>query len=304
MRATAAVSFILALSVLPPTLRAQEPADSAPRDTTRKVRPALAIEETEAPPRWVGARVSDLLTARRAGLHVSPAGGALGSVGRFRIRGLQTIIDDRMPLVILDGIRLATTSAGLGGPARLEDLNPEEIASIDVIPGAAGSAVYGPGAANGVIVIRTREGGGTQRAPRWETYTEAGVRQPYRQWPARYGGIDADNPDAGYRTGDCTLLAVAAGQCVQDAIVRVSEFGYSGQLRTAAARQYGIVACRGSTITGPASSTATADSSPCRPTKWTGSPRSARRRAIGRARPSIRVAPTCGPTCGCGRRAG
>ena len=237
------VSFFL-LYLLPHTLDAQGVPDSAARpDSASSTRQSMAIREIESPPLWVGARLSDMLTARTAALRVSPARGALGSPGRFRVRGAQTIADDRMPLVILDGMRLSAASGTLGGAARLEDLNPEEIASIEVIPGAASAALYGPGAANGVIVVRTREG--REGRPRWEIYSEAGTRRPFGVWPAWYGGIDADNADSTYRTGRCALPAVGQGLCVQDSIFRYNPYGYTGQLRTAIARQHGVAVSGG-----------------------------------------------------------
>ncbi|HEV8265109.1 MAG TPA: TonB-dependent receptor [Gemmatimonadales bacterium] len=220
---------------------AQDPSDStARRDTVRTTQHSMAIAEAEPPPVQTGARLSDLLTVRGLsnGLRTAPAGGALGSAGRFRMRGPQTIVDERMPLVILDGMRLDAASDLLGGPARLEDLNPEEIESIEAYPGPAATAQYGPGAANGVIIIRTREG--HEGPPRWESYAEAGTRRPYRSWPSVYGGVDVDNTDSVYRTGGCTLQVVAAGACVQDLILRLSAYPFSDQLRTALRRQYGL----------------------------------------------------------------
>jgi outer membrane receptor protein involved in Fe transport len=235
---------VAAVLCLAAQLGAQQPADSAvQRDSAASARPSMAVAEIESAPRWVGARFSDLLTAHRAGLFVSPAGGALGSVALFRIRGAQTIFDNRMPLVILDGMRLDAAADGLGGPARLEDLNPEEIASVDVIPGAAGSAVYGPGAANGVIVVKTREG--QRGSSRWEVYSEAGMRRPYRDWPMRWGGRDADNESGAFRTGACSLAASAGGSCVQDSIFSYNPYGYAGLLRTAVTRQYGVAVSGG-----------------------------------------------------------
>jgi TonB-dependent SusC/RagA subfamily outer membrane receptor len=233
MKPLAVVSWIVVGSLLPLTLRAQDPADSIPqRDTSIAVRSEGA-----------GARFSDLLTAHRAGLFVSPAGGALGSAGLFRVRGVQTIFDNRMPLVILDGMRLDAAADGLGGPARLEDLNPEDIASVDVLRGAATTAIYGPGAANGVILVRTRDG--RRGSARLETYTEVGVRRPYRDWPMRYAGIDADNASGAFRIGACSLAWVAAGYCVQDSIVAYNAYAYSGLLRAAATRQHGVAVSGG-----------------------------------------------------------
>ena len=185
-----------------------------------------------------GARISDQLVARgeRVGLRVSPAAGPLGLVGQLRFRGPQTLVDDRYPLVILDDMRLDAASGILGGTARLEDLNPDDIASIEVLSPAQ-AVRYGPDAANGVLIIRTREG--ERGAPRWRGYVQVGAAVPTDRWPTRLGGFDAGNADSLLRNGGCTLQAVGAGLCVRDSIgVLPSTLGQ--QLRTAVPRQYGL----------------------------------------------------------------
>jgi len=185
-----------------------------------------------------GARISDQLVARgeRVGLRVSPAAGPLGLAGQLRFRGPQTLVDDRYPLVILDDMRLDAASGILGGAARLEDLNPDDIASIEVLSPAQ-AVRYGPNAANGVLIIRTREA--ERGAPRWRGYVQVGAAVPSDRWPTRLGGFDAGNADSSLRNGGCTLTAVGAGLCVRDSIgVLPSTLGQ--QLRTAVPRQYGL----------------------------------------------------------------
>jgi TonB-dependent receptor-like protein len=226
---------LLAVSI-PFTIVAQQPADSVPRDT------ALAAS---ARPSWddqeeyrTGTRFSDVLVVRaeRAGLRVSPAAGTLGLTGRVRFRGVQTFSDDRLPLVILDGVRLDVASGFLGGTSRLEDINPDDILSIEVLSPAQGVR-YGPNAANGVLIVRTRQG--AKGKPEWRGYVDVGTRTPVDHWPIRMGGFDASSPDSSFRHGGCTLVAAVTNQCTQDSIAVLSS-PLTRQFRTAIRRQYGL----------------------------------------------------------------
>ena len=96
---------------------------------------------------------------------------------------------------------------GLGGPGplRLEDFNVEDVASIEVIRSPAEGMLYGPGAAEGVILIKTNRGrSGRVQA---DAYAQSVFESVTDRWPANYGGVDADNPDLRMRTGGCSLVA-------------------------------------------------------------------------------------------------
>ena len=129
--------FLLVASLIPIAVRAQQPADTS-------VRGDSGLEYISRPDEMeqyrTGARFSDLLVVRgeRAGLRVSPAAGPLGLIGQIGFRGPQTLVDDRLPLVILDGMRLDAASGLLGGTSRLEDINPDDIESIEVLSPAQG----------------------------------------------------------------------------------------------------------------------------------------------------------------------
>jgi TonB-dependent SusC/RagA subfamily outer membrane receptor len=81
-----------------------------------------------------------------------------------RIRGTSSLSLSNNPIYIVDGTRVEGTTASstvsVGGtlPARVNDLNPEEIESIDVVRGPSAATLYGTDAANGVIVITTKHG--------------------------------------------------------------------------------------------------------------------------------------------------
>jgi TonB-dependent SusC/RagA subfamily outer membrane receptor len=128
------------------------------------------------------ADVSDLLAGRVPGLMVLPAGGAVGSPSRFRIRGLGSLTSTNDPIFIVDGIRvtggrqqraLFSTAPYVPSPSRIDDLDPADIASIEVVKGPSAATLYGTDAANGVIAITTKRG--RDGPPRWESRAEAGV---------------------------------------------------------------------------------------------------------------------------------
>ena len=93
--------------------------------------------------------VSDALQGRAAGVQVISSG-TPGSDATFRIRGIGTI-NDANPLVVIDGFPID------GG---LNQLNMEDVESIQVLKDASATAIYGSRGANGVIIITTKHGTG------------------------------------------------------------------------------------------------------------------------------------------------
>src|SRR5687767_12692850 len=148
--------------------------------------------------------LAELLTGRVTGVLVSPAPAAEPSGPRLRIRGPQTFMDSRAPLIIVDGLPVSSGAAGLfmtgffPGSPRLEDLRAWSIDSVTVLRGPAAAALYGPEAANGVILVRTKRG--RLSAPRW-TLAAGASRSSDFDWPSTFGGFDADNPDRLMRSG-------------------------------------------------------------------------------------------------------
>lgn len=90
---------------------------------------------------------SQALQGRAAGVNVVRNGGAPGNQGSIRIRGTGTL-NNADPLIIIDGV-----PAG-----NLNDVNPNDIASIEVLKDASASAIYGTRAANGVVLVTTKRG--------------------------------------------------------------------------------------------------------------------------------------------------
>ena len=80
----------------------------------------------------------------------------------MRLRGTGTLLGQASPLYIVDGVIVNNDSPeliDLGGTStnRLADLNPEDIARIEVVKGAAAAALYGSRANNGVVQIFTKQ---------------------------------------------------------------------------------------------------------------------------------------------------
>jgi TonB-linked SusC/RagA family outer membrane protein len=103
------------------------------------------------------------LSGKTSGVNITRSSGDPGSGAYIQIRGQNTINGDTAPLIVLDGAIISNSNIG-GGTAgvvqqsRLNDINPEDIASVTVIKGASAAAIYGTGAANGVLVIETKRG--------------------------------------------------------------------------------------------------------------------------------------------------
>ena len=97
---------------------------------------------------------TNALTAMQAsspGVNITQSSSQPGKGFKVNIRGVGTI-GESSPLLIIDGINAGTADNGLNG------LNPNDIESIDVLKDAASAAIYGARAANGVILVTTKQG--------------------------------------------------------------------------------------------------------------------------------------------------
>lgn len=95
--------------------------------------------------------VDQLLQGKIAGVQVTTSGGAPGAGATIRIRGASSLNGSKDPLLVVDGYPW-------GDAGNLKQINPEDIASIEVLKDASSAAIYGSRGANGVIVITTRKG--------------------------------------------------------------------------------------------------------------------------------------------------
>jgi TonB-dependent starch-binding outer membrane protein SusC len=135
--------------------------------------------------------VSNLLQARTSGVSISASSGTSGATQRIRLRGSASIELSNEPIVIIDGIRMDSRQNqlfGVGGQqqSRLNDINPEDIESIEIVKGPAAATLYGADASAGVIQIRTKRGAAGSAFTQTVSYEFGHIDQSWSP-PANYG---------------------------------------------------------------------------------------------------------------------
>lgn len=101
------------------------------------------LEESSSP------NVFQALQGAAPGINIQRGSGEPGSSGNIQIRGITSISASNYPLIVLDGIPFA---------GDMRDVNPDDIASVEVLKDASAAAIYGSRAANGVVLITTKSG--------------------------------------------------------------------------------------------------------------------------------------------------
>ncbi len=107
--------------------------------------------------------IHDILQAREPGVINMASSGSSGAAGLNILRGITSLTQDNQPLIYVDGVRVdrsVRSEVYAGGQAlsRLNDINPQDIARVEIIKGAAATAMYGSEASSGVIQIFTKQG--------------------------------------------------------------------------------------------------------------------------------------------------
>ncbi|WP_345157110.1 SusC/RagA family TonB-linked outer membrane protein [Pontibacter saemangeumensis] len=108
------------------------------------------------------------LSGRVAGVQVGTNSGAMGGSARVTMRGVSSISGNNNALFVVDGVPIENSNTnstdqqrGAGGydyGSAIQDINPNDIAEVTVLKGAAATSLYGSRGANGVIVITTKKG--------------------------------------------------------------------------------------------------------------------------------------------------
>ena len=114
--------------------------------------------------------VGDALKGKVAGMQVSTTNSLPGEAPTFLIRGGSSINQSNAPIVIVDGITRA-----------MNDINPNDIESIEVLKDAAAAGIYGSRASNGVILITTKKGT-VGKGPEIVFEGQIGWESPSRKW--------------------------------------------------------------------------------------------------------------------------
>jgi TonB-linked SusC/RagA family outer membrane protein len=148
--------------------------------------------------------MQQLLNGRAAGVVIQQASGGVGTGSRIRVRGITSLSLSNEPLLYIDGVRvnnqsgsgpLNQSSQGSGTVSRINDINPDDVESIEILKGPAAATLYGTEASSGVINIITKKG--ASGAARWSATARQGVNYlaNWRKFfPANYGRIVAGGP--------------------------------------------------------------------------------------------------------------
>src|SRR5204863_3534956 len=110
------------------------------------------------------------LQGKAAGVDIRTSQGTPGAATRIQIRGNSSFFGDNQPLIIVDGIpfsndQVSTSNQTTGGTAYsngISSLDPNDIASMNILKGSSAAALYGSRASNGVLVITTKSGSATR----------------------------------------------------------------------------------------------------------------------------------------------
>ncbi|MEP6583010.1 MAG: SusC/RagA family TonB-linked outer membrane protein [Ginsengibacter sp.] len=189
-----------------------------------------------------------LIQGKAAGVLVINNTGQPGSSTTIRIRGSSSIRSSNNPLFVLDGVPLSGGSARAGGQGDngtnpLNFMNPNDIASIDILKDASATAIYGSRGANGVVLITTKRG--KSGVPQISASASAGISNvmkklevlsadEYRKALKDYGltsgdfGNSVDAFDAITRTAITQNYNVAVGGGTENGRYRISA-GYLDQ---------------------------------------------------------------------------
>lgn len=117
------------------------------------------------------------MQGRVAGVQVTSNSGQPGGGLTVRVRGVGSINAGTQPLYIVDGVQVAAGGlSGQGSQNALGSINPQDIASIEVLKDAASASIYGAQAANGVVLITTKRGANERTKLRLSV--QEGIVQP------------------------------------------------------------------------------------------------------------------------------
>ncbi len=128
-----------------------------------------------------------------------------GTIGSINIRGVRSLTASNSPLYVVDGIPLVSGNVNAAGVSRnsvtlggIDNINPNDIESIDILKDASATAIYGSRGANGVVLITTKQGKAgkftlnfdssvtTEKMHEYSPLFDAGGYIEYRRWAKHY----------------------------------------------------------------------------------------------------------------------
>jgi TonB-linked SusC/RagA family outer membrane protein len=160
------------------------------------------------------------LSGKASGVNIVRSSGDPGAGSYIQIRGQSTITGSLQPLIVLDGVPIYNSSTGniVNGAvsnidgvvqqSRLNDINPNDIESVEILKGASAAALWGTRAANGVIVITTKKGASDKGKVNISFNSTYSVDQVYlthdltKNWGSGTLMRYRQTPPSGYSWGD------------------------------------------------------------------------------------------------------
>ncbi len=142
------------------------------------------------------------LSGKVAGVVVNSSSAGVGGASRVVMRGVKSISQTSNALYVIDGVPIFITArdggtefGSQGTTDPIADLNPEDIASMSVLNGAAAAALYGSDAANGAILITTKRGEAGQTSVTVSSGVEVVDAFYLPEFQNRYGTGDLNSPE-------------------------------------------------------------------------------------------------------------
>ena len=161
--------------------------------------------------------VEEAMQGKIAGASVKRTSGAPGGGMAVELRGVTSIVGRSQPLYVVDGVIVSNNSLPSGqwslvnaasetgqednAPNRISDLNPNDIASVEILKGPSAAAIYGSKASNGVVVIETKSGQFGGGAGLWNVRQSFSVpdmsnKIGLRKFESEQAAVDAFGPTA------------------------------------------------------------------------------------------------------------
>lgn len=127
--------------------------------TKRSLTTSVASVKSDALKEQPVNSIDQALQGRAAGIYLLTPSAGVGESPVVRVRGVSSITSGTQPLYVIDGVPVETSNGSYAGNSNpMADLNPSDVLSMEVLKDAAAAALYGSRAANGVILITTRQG--------------------------------------------------------------------------------------------------------------------------------------------------
>ena len=127
--------------------------------TKRSLTTSVASVKSDALKEQPVNSIDQALQGRAAGVYLLTPSAGVGESPVVRVRGVSSITSGTQPLYVIDGVPVETSNGSYAGNSNpMADLNPSDVLSMEVLKDAAAAALYGSRAANGVILITTRQG--------------------------------------------------------------------------------------------------------------------------------------------------